>query len=47
LLSIPYFRNALRGIYQAAISLFCIQAYVQEITREGTPTRASLRLSWV
>ncbi len=47
LLSIPYFRNALRGIYQAAISLFCIQAYVQEIAREAGPTRASLRLSWV
>lgn len=47
LLSIPYFRNALRGLYHAAISLFCLQAYVQEIARDATPTRASLRLSWV
>lgn len=47
LLTIPYFRNALRGIYQAAISLFCTQAYVQEIARDTGPTRAALRLSWV
>lgn len=47
LLSIPYFRNAMRGIYQAAIGLFCVQAYVQEMARESGPTRASLRLSWV
>jgi hypothetical protein len=47
LLTIPYFRNGLRGIYQGAISLFCVQAYVQEMSREAGPTRASLRLSWV
>jgi hypothetical protein len=47
LLTIPYFRHAMRGLYQAAIGLFCVQAYVQEISREAGPTRASLRLSWV
>lgn len=46
LLAVPYFRNALRGIYQAAISLFCLQAYVHEIPREATNSRASLKISW-
>jgi hypothetical protein len=47
LLSIPYLRNAVRGLYQAAISLFCVQAYVQEIARDAGPARIALRLSWV
>ena len=47
LLAIPYFRSAMRGIYHAAVSIFCIQAYVQEIPREATPTRVALKVSWV
>jgi len=47
LFAIPYFRNAARGIYHAAVSLFCMQAYVQEIQREATPTRVALKVSWV
>ena len=46
LLEIPYFRHAMRGLYQAAVSLFCLQAYVHEMPREATPVRASLRISW-
>jgi hypothetical protein len=47
LFEMPYFRNALRGIYQAAVGVFCTQAYVQEMAREGSPTRVALKVSWV
>jgi hypothetical protein len=47
LLSIPYFRNGMRGIHQAAIALLCVQAYVQEISRDAGPSRVCLRVSWV
>jgi hypothetical protein len=46
LLGIPYFRHAVRGLYQAAVSLFCTQAYVHEIERESGPTRTALRIAW-
>jgi hypothetical protein len=46
LLDIPYFRHALRGLYQAAVSLFCLQSYVHEVARDGGPTRIALRISW-
>jgi hypothetical protein len=46
LLDIPYFRHALRGLYQAAVSLFCLQAYVVEVPRQATGIRVSLRISW-
>lgn len=47
LFDIPYFRDALRGIYLGAVSLFCTQAYVHEIQRESTPSRVALTVSWV
>jgi hypothetical protein len=46
LLGIPYFRNATRGLYQAAVSLFCTRAYVHEIGRESGPSRLALRVAW-
>lgn len=46
LLDIAYFRQALRGLYQAAVSLFCMQAYVQEIARDSGPDRVALRVAW-
>jgi hypothetical protein len=46
LLDIPYFRNAARGLYQAAVSLFCSQAYVQDADRVADPTRIVLRVAW-
>jgi hypothetical protein len=47
LFEVPYFRHGLRGIYQAAVSIFCVQAYVQEIARESTATSVALKVSWV
>jgi hypothetical protein len=46
LMEIPYFRHALRGIYHGAVSLFCAQVYVSEVTREATPTATTLKVSW-
>jgi hypothetical protein len=46
LLQIPYFRNAIRGLYQAAITLFCTRAYVNEIPRRSTPNSVVLRIAW-
>jgi hypothetical protein len=46
LLEVPYFRNAIRGIYQAAITLFCLRAYVNEIPRRGTSSSVALRVAW-
>jgi hypothetical protein len=45
LLAVPYFRNAIRGLYQAGISVFCTRCYVHEIGRRS-PTAITLRLSW-
>src|SRR5205823_11657273 len=42
LLSIPYFRNAIRGIYQAGIALFCARVYVKEVPKLATPTSVAL-----
>lgn len=47
LLEIPYFRNAIRGLYQAAITLFCVRTYVNEIPRRATPTSIAMRIAWV
>jgi hypothetical protein len=47
LFGVPYFRHAVRGIYQGAVSLFCMQAYIQEITRDAAPNRIALKVSWV
>ncbi len=47
LFAIPYFRHAVRGIYQGAVSLFCMQVYVHEITKDASPNRVALKVSWV
>ena len=48
LLAIPYFRNAIRGLYQAGTSVFCTKCYSHEIVqRRAPPTSIALRLSWV
>jgi hypothetical protein len=47
ILAIPYFRNAIRGLYQAGISVFCTRCYAHEIPRRAPPTSIALRLSWV
>ncbi|MGO8994573.1 MAG: hypothetical protein ACLQVI_14750 [Polyangiaceae bacterium] len=46
ILVVPYFRNAIRGLYQAAISVFCTKCYVHEIVRRSEPTAIGLRISW-
>lgn len=46
LLAVPYFRNAIRGLYQAAVGLFCTRAYVHEIPVRSPEARVALRVSW-
>jgi hypothetical protein len=46
LLGIPYFRHAIRGIYQAGISLFCARCYVHEQAKLGTPASVALHIAW-
>jgi hypothetical protein len=46
ILAVPYFRHALRGLYQAAMSVFCTRCYAHEVGR-GSPTSTTLKLSWV
>jgi hypothetical protein len=44
IVSITYFRNAMRGVWQAALELFCQKTYVAEIGR--TPTSDKVKVSW-
>jgi hypothetical protein len=46
LLTVPYLRHAMRGLYQAAISVFCTRCYVHEVARHSAPTAITLRISW-
>jgi hypothetical protein len=46
LLEVPYFRHAIRGLYQAAVGLFCLRAYVHEIPWDDSEASVSLRVSW-
>ncbi len=47
MLAIPYYRNALRGMYHAAVGLFCTQAYVRGSSRTSQDTGAVvLRIAW-
>lgn len=41
---LEYFRNALRGLYQTGIELFCTKAYVTEIGH--TESSCKMRISW-
>jgi hypothetical protein len=44
LVAIPYFRQAMRGLWQAAVELFCIKSYVTEMAR--TKDSYKVRISW-
>jgi hypothetical protein len=46
LLSVPYFRHSLRGLYQGAISVFCTKCYVHEVIRKSSSTSTAFRISW-
>ncbi len=46
LLEVPYFRQGLRGLYQASVGLFCKRSFAREIAELATPTSLALRLSW-
>jgi hypothetical protein len=46
LLASPYFRNAMRGIFQGGCELFCKRAYVHEVPKTGTPSTITLKISW-
>jgi len=45
LVAVPYFRVAMRGMFQAACELVCRRAYVQEVHRKGA-ANAGLRIAW-
>jgi hypothetical protein len=47
LVSIPYFRAAMRGMFQAACELVCRRAYVRELGAHGEPAASAMRISWV
>jgi hypothetical protein len=44
LVTIPYFRNAIRGLWQVALEFFCSKAYITETGRDDTSYR--VRISW-
>jgi hypothetical protein len=46
LLSVPYFRRALRALYQGAVSVFCTKCYVHEVIRQSSSTSTAFRISW-
>jgi len=45
LIEIPYFRNAVRGLWQVAVEFFCTKAYVTETGRAEDSYHA--RIAWV
>ena len=45
LVEIPYFRNAMRGLWQVAVGFFCTRAYVTETGRGEDSYQA--RIAWV
>jgi hypothetical protein len=47
LCDVEYFRNGLRGVYQAAVRLFCQRVYSSEIPRGLVRSGMTLRVSWV
>ena len=44
LVAIPYFRHAVRGLWQVAIELFCRKAYLLEV--DATETECRMTVSW-
>jgi hypothetical protein len=47
LVAIPYFRAAMRGMFQAACELVCRRAYVRELPAQSGPWASAMRISWV
>jgi hypothetical protein len=43
---IAYWRGGFRGVYQAALTLFCTKAYVTEMSRTITGTSMVMRVAW-
>jgi hypothetical protein len=46
LCDIDYFRTGVRGVYQAAVQLFCAKAYSVELARGRAPGTTAMRISW-
>jgi hypothetical protein len=47
LVSVPYFRAAMRGMFQAACELVSRRVYVRDVPHRGGAGNAALRISWV
>jgi hypothetical protein len=43
---IPYYRQAMSGVFEAGMDLFCAKAYVNDVASECTDTTAVLDLAW-
>jgi hypothetical protein len=46
LCDVDYFRTGVRGVYQAAVQLFCTSAYSVELSRGRAPRTTAMRISW-
>ena len=46
LCDVDYFRTGMRGVYQAAVQLFCASAYSVELGRGRAPRSTAMRISW-
>jgi hypothetical protein len=46
LVSVSYFRNGLRGLYQVAIELFCSKAYVTDVPGGALERSCAMKISW-
>jgi hypothetical protein len=46
LCDVDYFRTGMRGVYQAAVQLFCASAYSVELARGRAPRSTAMRISW-
>jgi len=47
LLDVPYFRQAFRGTFMAALELFCTKVYVSEVRGTLRSNAVTFRVSWV
>jgi hypothetical protein len=46
LCELDYFRIGMRGVYQAAVQLFCSSVYTVELSRSRAPRATAMRVSW-
>jgi len=46
LCEVDYFRTGMRGVYQAAVQLFCSSVFSVELTRARSPRSTAMRISW-